>query len=192
MIKSLKNLTALFMIVFVSATFAMAASDKKGEVKEPADTKLFAGLPSGDTIVDVALAINAEGPFAGQFDTLIAGVLAAHPAVLQTLSGKGQLTVFAPTDDAFMMLGLTPETIGTLDQGTLTEILLYHVAPGRRYAVDVLGSSRIRTLYKGFLGQNAGVLTDNLGRTSNIIVTDVEAGNGIIHAIDAVVLPYAP
>ncbi len=44
----------------------------------------------------------------------------------------------------------------------------------------------------GFLMQDSGVLTDNLDRTANIIVTDVEAANGIIHAIDAVVLPYAP
>lgn len=151
--------------------------------------------PPGPTIVDVAIAVNSEGPFAGAFDTLIAAVLAADPAVLATLSGNGQLTVFAPTDDAFAALGLDPSNIGTLDKGFLTAVLLYHVAPGRRYAEDVLMSERIRTLLKGkkgFLMQDGGVLTDNLGREANIIVTDVEAANGIIHAIDAVVLPYAP
>ena len=66
------------------------------------------------------------------------------------------------------------------------------MARGRRYAEDVLASDRIRTLYKGFLFQDGGVLTDNLDRDANIIVVDVEAANGIIHAIDAVVLPYAP
>jgi hypothetical protein len=66
------------------------------------------------------------------------------------------------------------------------------VAHGRRYAGSVLGASRIRTLQRGFLLQDGGVLTDNLDRDANIIVTDVEAANGIIHAIDAVVLPYAP
>jgi uncharacterized surface protein with fasciclin (FAS1) repeats len=148
--------------------------------------------PPGPTIVDVAIAVNSDGPFAGQFDTLIAAVLAADPAVVATLSGNGQFTVFAPTDDAFGALGLTPETIGTLDQAFLTDVLLYHMANGRRYANDVLMSDRIRTLQRGFLFQDGGVLTDNLGRTANIIVTDVEAANGIIHAIDAVVLPYAP
>jgi uncharacterized surface protein with fasciclin (FAS1) repeats len=152
--------------------------------------------PPGPTIVDVAIAVNSEGPFAGAFDTLIAAVLAADPAVLATLSGNGQHTVFAPTDDAFADLGLNPDNIGDLPQEALTQILLYHVAPGRRYAEDVIYSERIRTLYgrgqMGLLDQDMGVLTDNLGRTANIIVTDVEAANGIIHAIDAVVLPFAP
>jgi uncharacterized surface protein with fasciclin (FAS1) repeats len=152
--------------------------------------------PPGPTIVDVAIAVNSEGPFAGAFDTLLAAVLAADPAVLATLSGNGQHTVFAPTDDAFADLGLNPDNIGALPQEALTQILLYHVAPGRRYAEDVIYSERIRTLYgrgqMGLLDQDMGVLTDNLGRTANIIVTDVEAANGIIHAIDAVVLPFAP
>jgi uncharacterized surface protein with fasciclin (FAS1) repeats len=148
--------------------------------------------PPGPTVVDVAIAVNSEGPYAGQFDTLIAAVLAADPTVLETLSGNGQFTVFAPTDDAFAALDITPDNVGDLDQGFLTDVLLYHVARGRRYASDVLASTRIRVLYKSFLHQDLGTLTDNLGREANIIVTDVEAANGIIHAIDAVVLPYAP
>lgn len=149
--------------------------------------------PPGPTIVDVAIAVNSEGPFAGQFDTLIAAVLAADPAVLKTLSGNGQFTVFAPTDDAFAALGLTPENVGAvLDQATLTDVLLYHVARGRRDSGQVLASDRIRMLKGGFLLQSGGVLTDNLGRQANIIVTDVSAANGVIHAIDAVVLPKAP
>jgi uncharacterized surface protein with fasciclin (FAS1) repeats len=151
-----------------------------------------AAAPPGPTIVDVAIAVNSEGPFAGQFDTLIAAVLAADPAVLNTLSGNGQFTVFAPTDDAFLALGLDETNIGTLPQGFLTDVLLYHVARGRRYAEDVVASERIRMLKGGFLFQDSGVLTDNLGREANIIVTDVPAANGIIHAIDAVVLPYLP
>ena len=152
--------------------------------------------PPGPTIVEVAIAINSEGPFAGEFDTLIAAVLAADPVVVETLAGNGQHTVFAPTDDAFAALGLDEDNIGTaLPQDVLTAILLYHVAPGRRYSADVLDSDRIRTLLKGkngFLFQDGGVLTDNLGREANIIVTDVEAAKGVIHAIDAVVLPFAP
>jgi len=149
--------------------------------------------PKGPSLVDVAISVNASGPFAGQFDTLIAAVLAADPGVLATLDGNGQHTVFAPTDDAFEALGLTPENIGVaFDQEVLTDILLYHVAHGRRYAGSVVPSSRIRMLDSGFVFQSGGVLTDNLGRESNIIVTDVEAANGIIHAIDAVLLPYDP
>ena len=152
---------------------------------------LAMAAPPGPTVVDVAIEIN-EGPYAGQFDTLIAAVLAADPAVLATLSGNGQFTVFAPTDDAFAALGITPDNVGDLDQGFLTDVLLYHVARGRRYSTVILASKRIRTLERGFLFQADGTLKDNLGGVANIIVTDVEAANGVIHAIDTVVLPYAP
>lgn len=151
----------------------------------------YAG-PKGDSIVDVAIAVNSEGDYAGAFDTLIAGLLAADPAVLATLDGNGQFTVFAPTDDAFAVLGLDEDNIATLDQGVLTEILLYHVVRGRRYAEDVVGSDQLRTLLKQFVGQDGGVLTDGVGLESNIIVVNVEAANGVIHAIDNVLLPYIP
>jgi len=174
--KSLRTVSFLLVVVFAFAAFAPAAL----------------AAPKGPTIVDVAIAVNSDGPFAGQFDTLIAAVLAADPAVLNTLSGNGQFTVFAPTDAAFGALGLTPDNVGTLPTDFLTDVLLYHVARGRRYAGDVVASERIRTLYKDFLSQDSGTLTDNLGRDADIIVTDVPAANGVIHAINAVVLPYAP
>jgi uncharacterized surface protein with fasciclin (FAS1) repeats len=146
-----------------------------------------------NNIVDVAIAVNSAGPFAGAFDTLIAAVLAADPAVIKRLTAKRQSTVFAPTDDAFAALGLTPDNIAdALDEATLTQILLYHVVNGRRDSNDVIGSTQLRTLQGGFLKQSTGILTDNLGRTATIVVTDVPASNGIIHAIDAVVLPFAP
>lgn len=148
--------------------------------------------PPGPTIVDVAIAVNSEGPFAGQFDTLIAAVLAADPAVLATLDGNGQFTVFAPTDDAFAALGLNPDNVDDLPTEVLTDILLYHVARGRRYSVSIVLCKRIRTLYGDFLMQDGGVLSDAVGGEANIVVTDIEAANGIIHAIDAVVLPYSP
>jgi len=163
----------LLMLLILSISVAMAA-------------------PPGPTVVDVAIAVNSDGPYAGQFDTLIAAVLAADPAVLETLAGNGQFTVFAPTDDAFATLDITPENVDELDQGFLTDVLLYHVARGRRYSTVILASKRIRTLERGFLFQAGGNLTDNVGGEATIIVTDVEAANGVIHAIDAVVLPYAP
>lgn len=155
-------------------------------------TMAVEAAPKGPSLVDVAIAVNSEGPFAGSFDTLIAAVLAADPAVLATLDGNGQHTVFAPTDEAFAELGLTEENVDGIDPAFLTDVLLYHVAPGRRYAEDVLGASKIRTLQKSFLRQSDGELIDNLGLSAEIIVVDVEAANGVIHVIDAVVLPYAP
>lgn len=167
------------MIVAVVASAAMAASSA------------LAG-PKGPTIVDVAVAVNSEGEYAGLFDTLIAAVGAADPAIAATLTGNGQHTVFAPTDAAFEAIDLTPENIGEVDQAFLTDVLLYHVANGRRDSGDVVSSSKIRTLLKDFVMQDGGVLTDNLDRQATIIVTDVPAANGIIHVIDAVVLPYLP
>ena len=140
-------------------------------------------------IVDTAVAVNSSGPFAGQFDTLIAAVLAADPIVAKTLSGRGQFTVFAPTDAAFAKLGLNESNVGTLPKAALTNILLYHVARGERLAADVLDSSRIRMLNGDFVRQSGGVLTDAQGGKSTIIVTDVRASNGVIHAIDSVLLP---
>ena len=74
----------------------------------------------------------------------------------------------------------------------LTDVLLYHVAPGRRDSTDVLASDRIRTLQGGFLMQDAGTLTDNLDREVDIVDVDIMADNGIIHVLNNVVLPYLP
>jgi uncharacterized surface protein with fasciclin (FAS1) repeats len=153
--------------------------------------------PNPTTIVDVVIAANEQGPFAGQFDTLIAAVLAADPVVLRTLSSRGQNTVFGPTDaafaSAFAELGLPADIKPSdLPRDLLTTILLYHVAPGRRDSGQVLASTRINTRQGGFLRQSNGVLTDNLGRTATIIAVDIKADNGIIHVIDNVVLPALP
>ena len=142
-----------------------------------------AGASAGGTAAGFSAALGAA---------LIAALGEANPLVLDTLSGNGQFTVFAPTDDAFADLGFDPNTIGDLDEQFLTDVLLYHVARGRLYSKSVLNKKRIRMLKGGFLMQDEGVLTDNLGREANIIATDVEAANGVIHAIERVVLPYAP
>ena len=179
------------------AATALLTTMTAAQAGKPDDKPEQNGPPGKVSLVQKAIAINTEGPYAGQFDTLVAAVLAADPVVINTLSSNGQHTVFAPTDEAFMALGLDPDNIGSaLPQATLTAILSYHVTHGRRTAEDVLDSMRLRTLYTGdgdaFLDQAGGVLTDNLGRTATIIVTDVEATNGVIHAIDAVVLPALP
>ena len=169
-----KFVYALLIAVFAFSAFAAPSAQ---------------AAPKGNTIVDVALAENAKN---GEFSILIAALKAADPAVIQTLSGKGQFTVFAPTDAAFVaLLGELDLTAGELlsDKALVTQVLLYHVARGNRDSAEVLASSRIRTLNGGFLYQNGGVLTDANGRTSNIIAVDIKASNGVIHVIDRVVLP---
>jgi uncharacterized surface protein with fasciclin (FAS1) repeats len=168
-----KIVTVLLVVAFALGAFAPAAQ----------------AAPKGNTIVDVALAANAQ---TGEFSILIAALQAADPAVIKTLSGKGQFTVFAPTDAAFVSLlgelGVTADELLS-NKALVTKVLLYHVARGNRDSAEVLASSRIRTLSGGFLFQNGGVLTDANGRTSNIIAVDIKASNGVIHVIDRVVLP---
>lgn len=123
---------------------------------------------------------------AGNFDTLVAAVQAA--GLEDTLSEEGPFTVFAPTDEAFDAL---PE--GTLDdlledEEALTNVLLYHVADGELMAADVVEMESIETLQGEELTVNVTddtVMVDG----ATIITTDIEASNGVIHVIDAVMIP---
>lgn len=141
------------------------------------------------TIVDVVLAANAE---TGEFSILIAALQAANPGILKRLSSERDSTVFAPTDAAFTALleelGVTAEQLLS-DRPMLSRVIRYHIARGSLEASEVLAKKRIRTLQGGWLRQDGGVLTDANGRTANIIQTDIEASNGIIHVIDNVLLP---
>ncbi len=152
------------------------------------------------TLVDVAVEtrdfLNGLGEDAPFTINTIVDIVAGDIALATALSSRGQRTVFAPTDTAFANLEtLLNEdfclSIADLDTETIRTVVSYHVANGRRDAEEVVGSDRIRTL-NGFLFQDMGILTDAIGRTSNIIFTDVFADNGVIHAIDEVVLPFAP
>jgi uncharacterized surface protein with fasciclin (FAS1) repeats len=185
---------AVRMVVAVPALMAMTACADEGPTAAAFDgtasmNRSAAAAPAAvkaartPTVVDVALAVNAES---GEFSTLIAAVLAAGLA--DELSANGQRTVFAPTDAAFAALGLDADNIGELQVAALQNILLYHVAPGRRYAESVVVSSRMRMANGGFtsIRLEAGEAYIN---GSKIVGTDVEATNGIIHVIDAVLLP---
>lgn len=137
------------------------------------------------SIVDTAIAVNAS---TGEFDHLIAALVRAD--LVATLDGNRQFTVFAPTDAAFEDLfdALGVPGVSDIPVGTLRAVLLYHVAPGERFAEDVVSSSRIRTVSKGFLwpsleGGNAYV------NDAQILATDIDVSNGVIHVIDRVLLP---
>ena len=138
------------------------------------------------SIVQQAVALNASGPYADSFDTLIC-LVSNNRAVLDTLSQKGQYTVFAPTDAAFADIGITSSNCAGAAP-TLTGVLKYHVAQGRRDAADVISSTRIRMLNKQFttISSSSGKYYVN---DAQIVATDVFASNGVIHAIDTVLLP---
>ena len=139
----------------------------------------------GPTIVGAALAVNAS---TGQFGYLIAAVQRA--GLVDTLNGNRQLTVFAPTDAAFRALfaALGVSGVNDIPVATLRAVLLHHVAPGERFSGDVLGSTRIRMLDKTFTHPAivGGAPTID-GAT--IVAADIDVSNGVIHVIDAVLLP---
>jgi hypothetical protein len=148
---------------------------------------LMAAVPSfasGRTIVDIAVSD-------GRFDTLVAAVTAAGLA--DTLASPGPFTVFAPTDAAFAALG--DDTINALladPSGALTSILLYHVVAGEVPASAVVGLTSAPTVNGASVKievVDGGVVLD---RYVDVIITDIRASNGIIHVIDAVLLPPSP
>ena len=136
------------------------------------------GPPSeGDTIVDVAVA--ADG-----FDVLVAAVKEA--GLVDALSGNRQLTVFAPTDEAFNAAGITVDNVDEVDDEFLLNVLTYHVVPGRRDAESITGSSKVPTLNGALVNVDG---TDLNGDQADIVATNIEASNGIVHVIDGVLLP---
>lgn len=130
------------------------------------------------TIVETAIE-------AGSFKTLVEAVKAA--GLVDTLSGKGPFTVFAPTDDAFAKL--PKGTIEGLlkDKKKLTSILTYHVVPGKVMAKDVMKLKKAKTVQ----GQEVKIDTKDGVKVdkAKVIKTDIECSNGVIHVIDSVILP---
>ncbi|MFN3689471.1 MAG: fasciclin domain-containing protein [Fimbriimonadales bacterium] len=130
------------------------------------------------TIVDIAVQ-------AGKFNTLVQAVQAA--GLVETLSGEGPFTVFAPTDEAFAQIPQDTLQAVLADKEKLTAILTYHVVPGKLTAVEVARSTQLQTVQ----GQSITVSTEGGVRVddANVIQTDIEADNGIIHVIDRVIMP---
>lgn len=123
---------------------------------------------------------------AGSFNTLARALAAA--GLVETLKGPGPFTVFAPTDEAFAKL--PPGTLEALlgDKAKLTKVLTYHVVPGTVMAADVVKMSSARTVQgqSVTIDTRGGVKVDN----ANVVKTDILATNGVIHVIDAVILPH--
>ena len=128
-------------------------------------------------IVDTAVA-------AGSFKTLVAAVQAA--GLVDTLKGKGPFTVFAPTDEAFAKIPKADLDALLKDKAKLTAVLTYHVVPGKVMAKDVK-AGKVKTVQGSelTLGTTGGVTVDG----AKVIKADVGASNGVIHAIDSVVMP---
>jgi uncharacterized surface protein with fasciclin (FAS1) repeats len=153
------------LLVLLSAAFALTAA---------------ASNASAADIVDTAVA--------AKFNTLVAAVKAA--GLVETLKGPGPFTVFAPTDEAFAKL--PPGTLEMLlkpeNKAKLVSILTYHVVAGKVMAADVMKLSSAKTVEGQNVSikvMNGGVMVDN----AHVTKADILASNGVIHVVDAVILP---
>ena len=119
------------------------------------------------------------------FSTLVTAVSAAGLVDLLSDCEAGPFTVFAPTNDAFA--AVPPELLeaALADTELLTAVLTYHVVPGTVLAADVVGLSSATTVQ----GEDIAVDGTVLNGTVNIVATDIEACNGVVHVIDGVLLP---
>ena len=129
-------------------------------------------------IVDLAVG-------AGQFKTLTKALTAA--GLVDTLKGPGPFTVFAPTDEAFAKIPADKLNALLADKAALAKVLTYHVVPGTVMAADVK-TGAVKTVE----GQSLNIVASSMGVTVNnakVTKTDIVASNGVIHAIDTVVLP---
>jgi uncharacterized surface protein with fasciclin (FAS1) repeats len=175
-----RNVHGLLALSFFVAVFA--SSDAFAERFKPGN----------ENIAATAITINEE---TGEFSTLLAALTCTGlvPAVADP---DVRLTVFAPVDAAFAAIGLNADNIceeGVIPRDALTNILLYHVTEGRRVSPSVInGQNKKIAMLNGEVVRplGMGTLTINANAsTANIAIPDVLASNGVIHAIDAVLLP---
>lgn len=193
----MKILNVLHAIT-LSGLLLVSCGEKKKEMKEEATE----AVPLEEVQVVEVVSPNIVAVAAGNdnFSTLVAAVKAA--GLVETLSGEGPFTVFAPTNDAFAKLpaGTVESLLLPENKDALTGILTYHVVAGKFEAAAVIdaingnnGSFTVPTVQGANLVlklvDGNVVLTDSKGGTSTVVIADVAASNGVIHALDTVVMP---
>lgn len=173
---------------------ACSSSSDDGNAAEPAASEAAAIADDAEMEDDAEMAEDAEAPGtivdiaagAPDFSTLVAAAQAA--GLVDTLNGEGPFTVFAPTDEAFAALpeGLVDALLLPENKDVLTKILTYHVVPGTVMAADIVDGD-VATVE----GQNITLSTAD-GVTVNgatVVQADIVASNGVVHVIDAVIVP---
>ena len=188
------------MVVFVLALVSFTSCNETK--KETSENVTEVAVEVVEEVIEVVETPNIVGVAVGNeaFSTLVVAVKAA--GLVETLSGDGPFTVFAPTNDAFAKLPEgTVETLLTVEgKDQLTSILTYHVVSGKFEAAAVIeainsnaGKFTVDTVQGGkidlSLVDGNVVLTDVNGNTAVVVIADVAASNGVIHAIDSVVIP---
>jgi uncharacterized surface protein with fasciclin (FAS1) repeats len=185
---------ALFATAAVVASGAMAAAPLAAQMSEK--TVTVGGAPMYPSKNIIQNAVNSK-----DHTTLVAAVKAA--GLVDTLSGPGPFTVFAPTNAAFAKLpaGTVDNLLKPENKATLTKILTYHVVAGRMTAVNLMkavkdgeGEAHLKTIAGEDLivkvaGPGKLTVTDAKGDTANVTIADVLQANGVIHVVDTVLLP---
>ena len=189
----MKKMKSILLMSIMGIAFSSC-----GEKKEAGED--LTNVEEALEVVEVAPNIVEVAVGNADFSTLVAAVSAA--GLVETLSGEGPFTVFAPTNAAFDKLpaGTVESLLEPANLDQLTAVLTYHVVAGKFEAAAVIdainannGSLVVDTVQGGTIALtivNGNVtLTDANGGTSTVVIADVAASNGVIHAIDTVVLP---
>ncbi|GGI23714.1 MULTISPECIES: fasciclin domain-containing protein [Bradyrhizobium] len=174
------------------ASVTLAIAGIAGSATAPAAAKektvMVGGAAMYPTKTIVANAVHSR-----DHTTLVAAVKAA--GLVDTLSGPGPFTVFAPTNSAFAKLpkGTVETLVKPENKSTLTKILTYHVVPGKLEAEDLTDGQRLTTVEGEQLTvRKAGsrtMIVDAKGGTSTITIPDVNQSNGVIHVVNTVLMP---
>ncbi len=185
----LKTCTALALVGI------LASCGSTQQTEETQDTTMTTAVEAVETPTIVGVASGNEN-----FSTLVTAITAAGLA--ETLGGEGPFTVFAPTNDAFAKLpaGTVDGLLKPESKDKLSSVLTYHVVSGKFDAATVVeaintnnGKYTVTTVQGGSLNLSLKdgnvLLTDANGGTAMVVIADVAASNGVIHAIDTVVMP---
>ena len=193
-----------FMIAGSAAALLTACGTSDTETANQTDAPVVQDVTptdSSDVMVETNIVEVAQGN--PDFSTLVSAIKAAD--LVETLSGPGPYTVFAPNNAAFDKVGA--DTLQTLmkpeNKAKLAAILKYHVVSGKMTAADITkaindggGKAELTTVegekLQAMMDGSNVKLTDASGNTSSVILADLAAKNGVIHAIDTVLMPKSP
>jgi uncharacterized surface protein with fasciclin (FAS1) repeats len=165
---------------FALATLAACGGAPKDEAPATDEATASAEAASAPDIIDVAAA-------AGSFNTLAAALTAA--GLVETLQGPGPFTVLAPTDEAFAKIPEADLQALLADKDALTKVLTYHVIAGNVPSSEIVNLTEATTVE----GRKVSIAVVDgkvvINGTSTVVTPDVAASNGVIHVIDAVLMP---
>jgi len=167
----------LAVVAVLTVPFVIAACGEEEEAASPSPSATMAQKDIVDTAIE-----------AGSFTTLVSAVQAA--GLEETLRGEGPYTVFAPTDDAFAAVPKkTMDALLEKPKGALTDVLTYHVVPGKVMSTDLSDGMMVKTVngesLKITIKEDGTVMVGD----AMVVTADIETSNGVIHVIDTVLVP---